>query len=69
MPFGDDERVGGSLWINVGEGYGVLVFVDFLGGNFSGGDFAEDAIHGVHANAALMEIHSADVFRAPMGHS
>lgn len=26
--FGDEEPVGGSLWVDVGEGEGVVVFVD-----------------------------------------
>ena len=44
--FGDDEDMGGGLGIDVGEGEGLLVFVDSGGGDFAGDDFAEEAGHG-----------------------
>jgi hypothetical protein len=45
---GDDEQVGWGLRIEVGKGDGVVVFVEALGGDGAGDDFAEDAVgHGV----------------------
>jgi hypothetical protein len=41
----DDEQVRGRLRRDVGEGDDAVVFIDALGGNFSGGDFAEEAVH------------------------
>jgi len=37
----DDENVCGSLWLDVFKGKRMLIFVDFLGGNFAADDFAE----------------------------
>src|ERR1700728_206156 len=44
MLFGNDEDVGGSLWVDIFKGEDVLVFVDFLGGDFAGDDAAEETI-------------------------
>jgi hypothetical protein len=44
MLFGNDEDVGGSLGVDIFKGEDVLVFVDFLGGNFAGDDAAEETI-------------------------
>ena len=43
--FGDDEDVRGGLGVDVREGEGAVVFVEAGGGDFSGGDFAEEAGH------------------------
>ncbi len=42
---GDDEDVGGGLGVDVGEGVGGFVLVDGGGGDFTVGDFAEEAGH------------------------
>jgi len=38
---GNDEHMGWSLWIDVVECEGVLVFIDFLGGDFTPYNSAE----------------------------
>lgn len=44
---GNDEHMGWSLWIDVVECVSVLVFIDFLGGDFTTNNSAEQAvIHG-----------------------
>ena len=43
--FGDDENVAFGLWMDVEEGDGFVVFVDFVGGDFAVNDFGEDATH------------------------
>ena len=45
VAFGDDEDVGGSLWGDVWEGEGLVVFVEAGYGDGAGGDFAEEAVH------------------------
>jgi len=45
MLFGNDQNVGRGFGIDVFEGEGVLVFVDFLRRNLAGDDFAEEAVH------------------------
>jgi hypothetical protein len=44
----NDEVMHRSFGINVREGYCLLIFIEFVRGNFSGGDFAENAV-GTHA--------------------
>ena len=44
MLFGNDQHVGRSLRIDIVEGVGMFVFVDFLGGYFPANDAAEQAI-------------------------
>jgi hypothetical protein len=44
MFFGNDENVRGCLRVDVFEGEDVVVFVNFLGGNFAAEDAAEEAI-------------------------
>ena len=41
---GDEEKVGWGLRIDVGEGDGVVVFVDGLDGEGMAGDLAEEAV-------------------------
>src|ERR1035437_1490010 len=48
MLFGNDEDVGGSLWVDIFKGEDVLVFVDFLGGDLCGDDAAEETIGSGH---------------------
>jgi len=44
---GNDEHMGWSLWIDVVECIGVLVFIDFFGGDFATNNSAEQTvIHG-----------------------
>ena len=44
---GNDEHMGWPLWIDVVECEGVLVFIDFLGGDFTTNNSAEQTvIHG-----------------------
>jgi hypothetical protein len=43
--FGDDQDVNRRLRVKIRKGEGLVVFVELFGGNFSGGDFAEDAVH------------------------
>ena len=42
--FGDEEPVGGSLRVDIGEGEGVVVFVDSLDRDLVLGDLAEEAV-------------------------
>jgi hypothetical protein len=51
MFLGNDEHMGRSLGIDIFEGESVLVFVDFLGRNFSADDAAEQAI--IHDTSQL----------------
>ena len=44
MFFGNDEDMRGGLGIDVFEGEDVGVLVNLFGGNFSGNDFAEEAV-------------------------
>lgn len=45
--FGDEEGVAGAYGVDVEEGEGVLVFVDFVGGDGAAEDFGEDGFgHG-----------------------
>ncbi len=37
--------MGGRLGVDVGEGEGVFVLIDALGGDVAGDDLAEEAIH------------------------
>ena len=53
--FGDDEEVGGGLRVDVGEGEGVVVFVEALGGDGAGDDLAEEAVGvGCLGHAAIL---------------
>src|ERR1700690_2384784 len=40
----NDQYMGWSLWINIVEGVGMFVFVNFLGGYFPANDAAEQTI-------------------------
>src|SRR4051794_2016326 len=43
----NNERMTHRVWVNVHEGQECLVFIDNLGRNFFGDDFAEDTVfHG-----------------------
>src|SRR4051794_16252817 len=49
---GDDQHVRRSLWVDVFEGKGVIVFENFPGRNFSANDAAEQAIFHVDLRAS-----------------
>jgi hypothetical protein len=42
----NQQRVDGSLRVNVPEGDGMFVFINFLRRDFSGNDAAKQATHG-----------------------
>src|SRR5271157_2298353 len=44
VALGDDEHMRRSLWIDVFEDEHFVVFVDLLGGDFTGNDLAEEAV-------------------------
>ena len=46
VPARHDENVHRRLRVQVGEGVGLLIFEDWLGGNLAGDDFTKQAIHG-----------------------
>jgi hypothetical protein len=41
MFLGDNQDMGRALWIQVFEGKGMLVFINFLGGDFAADNTAE----------------------------
>ena len=45
--FGDDEGVAGGLGLDIEEGEGAVVFVDFVTGEFALDDFGENTAHRV----------------------
>lgn len=52
---GDYEHVRGGLRVDVFEGEDVFVFVDFLGGDFTAQDAAEEAVGIGHLSCTLVE--------------
>lgn len=40
-----NQRMDRRLRVRIGKGYGLVIFIELVYRNFSGGDFAEDAIH------------------------
>ena len=42
--FGDEEEVGGGLWVDVGEGEDFGRFVEALDGDDAGDNLAEEAV-------------------------
>ena len=46
--FGNDQDVNGRLGCDIAEGQDIIVFVDDIGGYFSGNNFIEDCRFGTH---------------------
>ena len=44
MAFGDDKEMACCEWIDIEEGEGVFIFVDFVARDFAFDNFTEDAI-------------------------
>ena len=52
VPAGNDQNMDGGLWVDVFEGYGLVVLVDDLAGKLPAGDPTKGA--GVHASTSAI---------------